>query len=127
MGLVSLPINYSLLNSPWIDPSKALFGMDPVVFIGLSLVTTGAAGYFVGCSLPLVCLKHFNSPLFLQHEQRKRDFFQRICKYRANVPSDPSKLIASVDFYGEGIGSVAEYRKWLRMHSLMKRSREFAL
>jgi import inner membrane translocase subunit TIM23 len=126
IGVVSLPINYCILNSPWIDPSKLLFGMDPIVFAGLSIVTTGTIGYFVGCSLPLVYLKHFNHSLFMQHEARKGDFFQRICKLRANVSSDPSKLLSSVDFYGEGIGSVAQYRNWLRMHNQMKLSKKIS-
>lgn len=45
--------------------------------------------------------------------QKEKQFFQRIKKFRVD-PTQSSLNNPVPDFYGEKIGSVADYRRWLK-------------
>jgi len=45
--------------------------------------------------------------------QKEREFYNRIKKYRVD-PANSSIQNPVPDFYGEKIGSVADYRRWLK-------------
>lgn len=125
--LLSLPINYLMMTSPWLDPTKPVFGVDPVIFIGVSFLGTAAAGFLIGSSIPMGYLRCLKPQVYREYNDRLRKFYHKIVKYRANVPTDPSKLTQNIDFYGEKIGSISDYRKWLRRHHEIRRSCTFNL
>lgn len=128
IALISVPLNCAIMNSSWIDPVKPIVGLDPFAFIALSTVATGTVGYLIGSSLPMFYLKHFNHTLYSNYNTRLGIFYNKIVKHRANVPTDPSKLVQStVDFYGEKITTLSDYRKWLRTHRQIALARKFTL
>ena len=49
----------------------------------------------------------------LTAEQKEREFFGRIKRYRVD-PSSSSISNPVPDYYGEKIGSVRDYRRWLK-------------
>ena len=46
--------------------------------------------------------------------QKEKDFFHRIKKYRTAASTNQSLSNPVPDYYGEKIGSVSDYRKWLK-------------
>jgi import inner membrane translocase subunit TIM23 len=51
--------------------------------------------------------------LLLTSEQKEREFYDRIKKHRVD-PTSSSMANPVPDYYGEKIGSVADYRRWLK-------------
>lgn len=50
---------------------------------------------------------------WLTSEQKEREFYDRIKKHRVD-PTSSSMANPVPDYYGEKIGSVADYRRWLK-------------
>ena len=126
-ALLSLPINYVMMSSPWLDPSKPVLGIDPLLFIGVSLFGTATVGYLIGSSLPIGYLRFWKPHLYHEYNDRLRTFYYKVVKHRANVPADPSKFTQSVDFYGEKISSLSDFRQWLKKHQSIQKDRTFNL
>lgn len=53
-------------------------------------------------------------------EQKDQDFFDRIKKWRAD-PSRQTIQNRPPDPYGEKVGSISEYRQWLRDQAAFRR------
>ncbi|KAH8117116.1 mitochondrial import protein Pam17 [Phellopilus nigrolimitatus] len=103
-----------------IDGSKPIFGFDPLFVYGFATLACGGAGYLVG---PIIGssiwrLTHRRSVALI--EARDRQFHQHIVKNRVD-PTAQSATNPVPDFYGEKIGSLHQYRQWLRDQSRYKR------
>ncbi|KAK5167263.1 TIM23 complex component [Oleoguttula sp. CCFEE 6159] len=88
-------------------------GLDPFIMLGLYTAAIGAVGWMVG---PVVGNQVFGlwfRGLKGQIAQKETAFYNRIKKYRAD-PSSSSMANPVPDYYGEKIGSVADYRRWLK-------------
>lgn len=96
-----------------IDPSKTIAGIDPLfVHIGATLACT-AVGWLVGPSLGVGVWTLLHRSRAAQFAQRDREFYARIKRLRA----DPTRQVVHnpvPDYYGESIGSIHQYRQWLR-------------
>jgi hypothetical protein len=58
--------------------------------------------------------KWYTSDVFTDgYLQKEKEFYARIKKYRVD-PSSSSMANPVPDFYGEKIGSVKDYRRWLK-------------
>ena len=55
--------------------------------------------------------------------QKEKDFYTRIRKHRVD-PSNSGASRLVPDYYGEKIGSVAQYRTWLRDQRAYNKKRE---
>lgn len=103
-----------------IDPSQTLFGVDPLfVYMGATLAATGL-GWLVGPSIGNFFWGMFHRRKAAQIAQRDREFFQHIKRMRA----DPSRQVVHnpvPDYYGEKIGSIQQYRQWLRDQATYRR------
>ena len=127
LALNAIPTAYFLMNSPWIDPSKPIFGIDPLLFIGATTISTATVGYLVGNALPMLFMKWFKRGLFREYNDRQGSFYSRILKHRVSVATDPSKLVQNADFYGEKISSVSDYKAWLRLQAKLSKNANFHL
>lgn len=91
----------------------ASFGLDPLMVTGLSTIGMLAAGWLIG--------PFFGGALFSMRyrtmggdiQRKEREFYNRIKRHRVD-PTSSSMANPVPDYYGEKIGSVADYRRWLK-------------
>ncbi|KAI9693638.1 MAG: TIM23 complex component [Bathelium mastoideum] len=95
-------------------PGAATLGLDPFVLLGLETFACVAVGWLVGPMLGEVAFRGVvlgrGKGEFLAKE---REFFARIKKHRAD-PANSSVQNPVPDYYGEKIGGVKDYRRWLK-------------
>lgn len=116
-----------VLSLPIFDPTKTLFGMDPMVVVGLGSVLGSVGSYFAGAALTGLVWRWFRSSSASQLDEKQRDFYARVSKHRANVPPNPTQMNFSFDYYGEKVHSMSDYKAWLRRQRTMLKSRIFAI
>lgn len=115
----------ALLSLPVFDPTQPVFGIDPLVLVGIGTAVGSVASFATGSALVGTLWRLFNRQRAAQIDAMQRDFYHRITQHRANVPPNPTQLNFSFDYYGEKIGSVREYRQWLRRQRQMIQERQF--
>ncbi|KAF1981857.1 Pam17-domain-containing protein [Aulographum hederae CBS 113979] len=93
--------------------AKQTFGLDEIVSTGMMCVGFMGVGWLVGPvfggAVFRVGWRRFGG----QIEKKEREFYARIKKFRVD-PSASSLSNPVPDYYGEKIGSVADYRRWLK-------------
>ncbi|KAJ3785746.1 presequence translocated-associated motor subunit PAM17 [Lentinula aff. detonsa] len=104
------------------DPMKPIFGIDPFMFYGICTTACMGVGYLVGPTLgaflwrQLPSSKRYGSLI----DKKDKEFYERIGKNRVDVTlQSPTSPVP--DYYGERIGSLHEYRKWLRDQNKYRR------
>ncbi|OSS53448.1 hypothetical protein B5807_01568 [Epicoccum nigrum] len=93
--------------------SEQLGGFDPMMLMGLSTLGMLAAGWLIG---PVFGNQVFNLAyrgVLKEFTAKDSAFFNRIKRHRVD-PSVSSLANPPPDYYGEKIGSVAGYRRWLK-------------
>jgi len=107
------------------DPSKPIMGIDPFFFYGICTVGCIGAGAVVGPTIGSAIWRivhRYNIPLI---DAKDREFYHRISKNRVDAAlQSPTHPVP--DYYGEKIGSLHEYRSWLRDQAKYKRKVLFA-
>ncbi|PNS17817.1 hypothetical protein CAC42_3212 [Sphaceloma murrayae] len=105
---VPLALQYEVDNQ-----IASITGLDPFIALGLTITAVGGAGWLLG---PFVG----NAAFLLRNRRTKdaiakkeRDFYDHIKRFRAD-PTSSSVNNPVPDYYGEKIGSVADYRRWLK-------------
>ncbi|GME71588.1 unnamed protein product [Ambrosiozyma monospora] len=96
------------------DPTSTVFGYDPFMVFVFGMVFTSCIGYVVGPPLlgdPLFRL--LNRSQFKSFRVKQKLFLQHISKMRVDA-SRQSMNNPVPDYYGEKIGSLNDYRQWLR-------------
>lgn len=109
-----------------VNPQQTFMGLDPLLLFGGATLFSGLLGFVVGPTVGRVWYRVANRQLSRQLEGKEAEFFKHV---RANR-SDPQ--FSSVnnplpDFYGEGVGSLREYRKWLRRQREHERKGTFKI
>ena len=66
---------------------------------------------------------HTLANTFVRHNQKEKDFFTRIRRYRVD-PTTSSMQNPVPDYYGEKITSVLGYRNWLRDQRAFNKKRQ---
>lgn len=117
----------AVLSMPVFDPTQTVLGMDPLLAVGIASLVGAGASYLGAQALYSFLWKAFNRSRADAFEQRRADFCRRIVRHRANVPPSPTELNLSLDFYGDRIRSVADYRSWLRKQNQLRSNRIFKL
>ncbi|KAF8830968.1 mitochondrial import protein Pam17-domain-containing protein [Lentinula edodes] len=104
------------------DPLKPIFGIDPFMFYGICTAACMGTGYLVGPTLGafiwrfLPSSKRYGSLI----DKKDKEFYERIAKNRVDVTlQSPTSPVP--DYYGEKVGSLHEYRKWLRDQNKYRR------
>lgn len=113
----------AFLSLPLFDPTKQVAGMDPLMAVGLGTIVGLIGSYGLGIGLASVALRYWRPSLQRQLDAKQADFYQRVVRYRANVPPNPTKINFAFDYYGEKVHSIPDYRNWLRRQYQLKRDR----
>ncbi|TFY64969.1 hypothetical protein EVJ58_g2277 [Rhodofomes roseus] len=108
-----------------VDPTKLIFNMDPMIVYGFSTLACAAMGYLVGPIVGSSIWRMSHRRTLKLIEARDREFHQHIVKNRVD-PTAQSATNPVPDFYGEKIGSLHEYRQWLRDQSRYKKKAYFS-
>ncbi|KAF8197539.1 presequence translocated-associated motor subunit PAM17 [Pholiota molesta] len=121
------------------DPLKPIMGIDPFFFYGFCTVGCAGKPYSFGCwkNYTLIptstqvlvpsLVPHWTAIWRYTHRRalshidaKDREFFRRIAKNRVDVSlQNPTQPVP--DYYGEKIGSLHQYRQWLRDQSKYRR------
>ncbi|CCU99199.1 unnamed protein product [Malassezia sympodialis ATCC 42132] len=109
-----------------IDPSQTLGGIDPFfLYLGATTACTGL-GWLVGPSIGFSIWSLFHRSKAAQMTRRDKEFYAHIRKMRA----DPTRQVVHnpvPDYYGEKIGSLHQYRQWLRDQHIFRRKASHGL
>lgn len=124
-ALLGCNISWAYLSNMEIDPTQMIMGFDPLVVISAGLMASGALGYLFG---PLIGTQVFNIKNNKKLEDfnlKNKEFLEHVIENRVDASSQ-SFSNPVPDYYGEKIGSLKEYRQWLRdCHSYARKAKEF--
>lgn len=113
-ALLAMGGSFSYFSTIEIDPTETLFGLDIfTVYVG-AILCTGFVGFMFGPSLvgdPLFALMNRN--IMNTYRVKQKLFLKHIAKMRVDA-SRQSMNNPVPDYYGENIGSLKDYRQWLR-------------
>ncbi|KAK3702365.1 TIM23 complex component [Vermiconidia calcicola] len=90
-------------------------GLDPMVVLGVTTFAVATGGWLCGPSFGTALFKTWagrrgwNQPIV----EKEKSFYARVKRYRAD-PASSSIQNPIPDYYGEKIGSVKDYRRWLK-------------
>jgi len=93
--------------------SAQLGGFDPLMLMGLSTLGMMAVGWLVGPVFGNMVFNLAYRGVVGEFTRKDSAFFNRIKKHRVD-PTASSLANPPPDYYGEKIGSVAGYRRWLK-------------
>ncbi|KAF8472837.1 mitochondrial import protein Pam17-domain-containing protein [Kalaharituber pfeilii] len=114
----------AVLGNIEVDSMPALFGFDMLTVFGLAILGCGALGWLLGPAVGGVLFRMLNrSSVIKGMAEREKQFFQHIKRNRVD-PSNHSFANPVPDYYGEKVGSLKEYRQWLRDQRIYNRKRE---
>lgn len=102
------------------DPTKPIFNVDPMIVYGFSTLACAGLGYLIGPIVGSMIWRMTHRRTMTLIEARDREFHQHIVKNRVD-PTAQSATNPVPDFYGEKIGSLHDYRQWLRDQARYKR------
>ncbi|KAF8624109.1 hypothetical protein AX15_006020 [Amanita polypyramis BW_CC] len=95
------------------DVLKPIMGIDPFFFYGICTVACAGLGWLVGPSIGTAIWRTTHRRLVSLIDARDREFYARIAKNRVDASlQTPTQPVP--DYYGEKIGSLHQYRQWLR-------------
>jgi len=90
-----------------------MFGLDPFIVLGLGTFACGTVGWLLGPFFGNAIFNMYYRRLGPQIALKEREFYGRIKKFRVD-PTSSSMQNPVPDYYGEKIGSVTDYRRWLK-------------
>ncbi|MCJ1270548.1 TIM23 complex component, partial [Lobaria immixta] len=124
MSLCTTAGGISILSQQNIESlGGGAFNLDPFIVLGLATATSGAAGWligpFVGNAVFGLIYRRFRTQIAI----KDKDFYRRIKQHRVD-PSSQSYSNPVPDYYGEKIGSVAEFRNWMKDQRAYNKKRQ---
>ncbi|KAI0707955.1 Pam17-domain-containing protein [Earliella scabrosa] len=102
------------------DPSKPIFNIDPMFVYGAATLGCAGLGYLIGPVIGSSIWRLTHRRLMRLIERRDKEFHQHIVKNRVD-PTAQSATNPVPDYYGEKIGSLHDYRQWLRDQAKFRR------
>ncbi|KIM86345.1 hypothetical protein PILCRDRAFT_322851 [Piloderma croceum F 1598] len=105
------------------DATKPILGLEPLIFYSGCTVACMGMGYLLGPTVGAACWRLTHRRTMKLIDARDREFHKRIVKNRVD-PTAQSATNPVPDFYGEKIGSLHQYRQWLRDQAKYKRKSE---
>ncbi|KAG5355009.1 Presequence translocated-associated motor subunit PAM17 [Yarrowia sp. B02] len=106
-----------------LEQQDILFGLDAFTAAGLGVVAAGFLGSLLGPTIGQFIFKATNSKQWPAFLMKETDFLSHIQKNRVN-PRYQSVSNPVPDYYGEKIGSLKDYRRWLRDCAKYNRARK---
>ncbi|EST04932.1 Mitochondrial import protein Pam17 [Kalmanozyma brasiliensis GHG001] len=103
-----------------IDPTNTIAGLDPIyINAGLTLACTGL-GWLTGPTVGNSIWSLLHRKNAKQIAEKDHDFYEHIKRNRVD-PTRQSVQNPVPDYYGEKIGSIKQYRQWLRDQAAFRR------
>ncbi|KAG6873802.1 hypothetical protein C0995_011027 [Termitomyces sp. Mi166 len=102
------------------DPTRPIMGIDPFFFYGACTVACVGMGALIGPSIGVAAWRARHRNQLALVDAMDREFYRRIAKNRVDA-SLQSPTHPVPDYYGEKIGSLHQYRQWLRDQGKYKR------
>ncbi|CUA70222.1 Presequence translocated-associated motor subunit PAM17, mitochondrial [Rhizoctonia solani] len=121
---LALSTGLSYFGSIESDPSSLILGVEPIYIYGLATMGCAGLGYLLGPLVGNSLWRMTHRQILPRIEARDAQFYQHIVKNRV----DPSRQTATnpvPDFYGEKIGSLRDYRQWLRDQARYKKKAQW--
>ncbi|RPD56356.1 mitochondrial import protein Pam17 [Lentinus tigrinus ALCF2SS1-7] len=103
----------SYFGNTEMDPNKPIFNIDPMFVYGAATLGCAGLGYLVGPIIGSSIWRTTHRRAMRLIEKRDKEFHQHIVKNRVD-PTRQSATNPVPDYYGEKIGSLHDYRQWLR-------------
>lgn len=117
--------SWAYLSTLQIDPMQMIMGFDPLVVVSAALVASGAFGYLLGPIFGTSIFKMRQKTNLADYNQKTKEFLRHVIENRVDSSSQ-SFSNPVPDYYGEKIGSVREYRQWLRdCHAFRRKAKDF--
>lgn len=102
------------------DPTKPIFGFDPFMVYGALTVVCAGFGALLGPTVGGSIWRMTHRQKLDQIDAKDREFLEHISKNRVNA-SLQSANSPMPDYYGERVGSLHQYRQWLRDQNKYRR------
>ncbi|GAA5933235.1 hypothetical protein JCM3775_002580 [Rhodotorula graminis] len=106
------------------DPTSTILGFEPVVIYGAATLGCVGLGWLAGPTVGGALWRLTHRRVKGAIEAKDKDFFRHISRWRAD-PSRQSAANPSPDYYAEKVGSLQQYRTWLRDQASFKRKAQF--
>ncbi|KAK5045456.1 hypothetical protein LTR84_009320 [Exophiala bonariae] len=101
---------------------QSIIPTDPFVSMGVATFGATFFGWLIGPAFGNTVWRLLHRSRLPEFTIKEKAFFERIKKHRVN-PSGASTNNPVPDFYGEKVGSVAGYRRWLKDQRAFNRKR----
>ncbi|KAF7308760.1 hypothetical protein MKEN_01075100 [Mycena kentingensis (nom. inval.)] len=95
------------------DPTKPIFGFDPMMVYGICVLLCAGAGWVVAPSIGSTAWRMLNRESISYMDALDREFFKHVAKNRVDATLQ-SATHPIPDYYGESVGSLSQYRQWIR-------------
>ncbi|GAA5947375.1 hypothetical protein JCM3765_001646 [Sporobolomyces pararoseus] len=106
------------------DPTELILGLQPVYIYGIATIGCIGLGWLAGPILGSTIWKTVHRKNVKAIEAKDKDFFAHVIKNRADA-SRNSVANPIPDYYAEKVGSLKDYRSWLRSQNTFMRKTSF--
>ncbi|POY76726.1 hypothetical protein BMF94_0318 [Rhodotorula taiwanensis] len=106
------------------DPTDLIFGVEPVFVYGAATVGCVALGWLVGPTIGGGLWRLTHRRVGKAMEAKDKEFFKHVSRWRAD-PTRQSATNPAPDYYAEKVGSLRQYRSWLRDQNIFRRKAAF--
>ncbi|KDN49896.1 mitochondrial import protein Pam17 [Tilletiaria anomala UBC 951] len=103
-----------------LDPTNAIAGIDPVYVSFAAVLAFTGVGWLIGPTLGSSLWTMMHSSKLPAIREKDGEFYEHIKRNRVD-PSRQSVQNPVPDFYGEKVGSIKQYRQWLRDQAAYRR------
>lgn len=122
-GFTGMFIGGGVVFNMEIDPTEQIYGYDITNVMAAGLILCGFAGALLGPTVGSLIFKLSLGKNFPAFNKKNAEFLGHIQRNRPD-PSKQTMANPVPDYYGEKIGSLKDYRRWLRDGNAFKRKVE---
>ncbi|VVT53871.1 uncharacterized protein SAPINGB_P003792 [Magnusiomyces paraingens] len=112
-GFFGMTAGWAVLANIEINPAEPIFGFDAMIVLPLGLLLCAGAGSLLGPSVGSFLFKASLGKSFPEFAHKNAQFLRHVQRNRPD-PSKQTYANPVPDYYGEKIGSLKDYRRWLR-------------
>jgi len=105
-----------------LEATGPIFGMDPVIIYGAATFGCMGLGWLLGPFLGGNLWRLSHRKALKSIEARDREFYHHVVNNRVDAALQ-SPVAPVPDYYGEKVGSLTQYRHWLRDQNRYRRKR----
>ncbi|GAA5973343.1 hypothetical protein JCM8115_006279 [Rhodotorula mucilaginosa] len=106
------------------DPTDLVFGVEPVYVYAAATLGCVALGWLAGPTVGGALWKLSHRGVGKAMEAKDKEFFKHVSRWRAD-PTRQSATNPAPDYYAEKVGSLRQYRSWLRDQNIFRRKAAF--